>query len=67
MILMMTTTPDRLAIPFVGPFGVMCAAVEALSRTLAAELGAAWLWRRLPAVDRLTGGPRRAMGVHPPR
>lgn len=39
VILMMTTTPDRLAIPFVGPFGVMCAAVEALSRTLAAELG----------------------------
>ena len=38
VILMMTTTPDRLAIPFVGPFRVMCAAVEALSRTLAAEL-----------------------------
>jgi NAD(P)-dependent dehydrogenase (short-subunit alcohol dehydrogenase family) len=39
VILMMTTTPDRLAIPLVGPFGVMCAAVEAISRTLAAELG----------------------------
>ena len=39
VILMMTTTPDRLAIPFSGPFGVMCAAVEGLSRSLAAELG----------------------------
>jgi NAD(P)-dependent dehydrogenase (short-subunit alcohol dehydrogenase family) len=39
VILMMTTTPDRLAMPLVGPFGVMLATVEALSRTLAAELG----------------------------
>jgi NAD(P)-dependent dehydrogenase (short-subunit alcohol dehydrogenase family) len=39
VILMMTTTPDRLGMPLVGPFGVMCAAVEALSHTLAAELG----------------------------
>jgi NAD(P)-dependent dehydrogenase (short-subunit alcohol dehydrogenase family) len=39
VILMMTTTPDRRAIPFVGAFGVVCAEIEALSRTLAAELG----------------------------
>jgi 3-oxoacyl-[acyl-carrier protein] reductase len=39
VILMMTTTPDRNAIPLVGPFGVVLAAIEALSRTLAAELG----------------------------
>jgi NAD(P)-dependent dehydrogenase (short-subunit alcohol dehydrogenase family) len=39
VILTMTTTPDRLAMPLVGPFGVMLATVEALSRTLAAELG----------------------------
>jgi NAD(P)-dependent dehydrogenase (short-subunit alcohol dehydrogenase family) len=39
VIMMLTTTPDRLAIPLVGPFGIMCAAVEALSRTLASELG----------------------------
>jgi 3-oxoacyl-[acyl-carrier protein] reductase len=39
VILTMTTTPDLLAMPLVGPFGVMLATVEALSRTLAAELG----------------------------
>lgn len=39
VILMMTTTPDRRAIPLVGPFGVVLAAIEALSHTLAAELG----------------------------
>jgi enoyl-[acyl-carrier-protein] reductase (NADH) len=39
MILMMTTTPDRRDIPFVGPFGVVLAAIEAFSHTLAAELG----------------------------
>jgi 3-oxoacyl-[acyl-carrier protein] reductase len=39
VILMMTTTPDRRAIPLVGPFGVVLAAIEAFSHTLAAELG----------------------------
>jgi 3-oxoacyl-[acyl-carrier protein] reductase len=39
VILTMTTTPDRRAIPNVGSFGVICAAIEALSHTLAAELG----------------------------
>jgi 3-oxoacyl-[acyl-carrier protein] reductase len=38
-ILMMTTTPDRRGIPLVGAFGVACAAIEAFSHTLAAELG----------------------------
>jgi 3-oxoacyl-[acyl-carrier protein] reductase len=36
VILMMTTTPDRRSIPLVG---VTCAGVEALSHTLAAEVG----------------------------
>jgi 3-oxoacyl-[acyl-carrier protein] reductase len=39
VILMLTATPARLAIPLVGGFGVACAAIEALSRSLAAELG----------------------------
>jgi len=39
VILMMTTTPDRRAIPLVGPFGVVLAAIEAFAHTLAAELG----------------------------
>jgi 3-oxoacyl-[acyl-carrier protein] reductase len=39
VILMMTTTPDRRGIPLVGAFGVTCAGVEALSHTLAAEVG----------------------------
>ncbi len=38
-ILMMTTTPDRRAIPMVGPFGTACAAIEAFAHTLAAEVG----------------------------
>ncbi|HVS08706.1 MAG TPA: SDR family oxidoreductase [Planctomycetota bacterium] len=39
VILMITATPSRLAIPLVGGFGVACAALEALCRQLAAELG----------------------------
>jgi 3-oxoacyl-[acyl-carrier protein] reductase len=39
VILVMTTTPDRRAIPLVGSFGVVLAAIEAFSHTLAAELG----------------------------
>jgi 3-oxoacyl-[acyl-carrier protein] reductase len=39
VILMVTATPDRLAIPRVGSFGVACGALEALCRTLATELG----------------------------
>jgi 3-oxoacyl-[acyl-carrier protein] reductase len=41
VILMMTTTPARLAFPLVGPFGASCSAIEGLSHTLAAELGPA--------------------------
>jgi 3-oxoacyl-[acyl-carrier protein] reductase len=40
VILMMTTTPARLAVPRVGPFGAMCAAIEGFSKKLAAEVGA---------------------------
>lgn len=39
VIMMITATPARLGIPFVGGFSVACAAVEAFSRSLAAELG----------------------------
>lgn len=39
VILMLTATPARMAIPLVGGFGPACAAIEALSRSLAAELG----------------------------
>jgi NAD(P)-dependent dehydrogenase (short-subunit alcohol dehydrogenase family) len=37
---MMTTTPARMAVPRVGPFGMMFAAIEGFSHTLAAEVGA---------------------------
>ena len=37
-ILMVTATPDRVAIPQVGSFGVANAALEGLTRTLATEL-----------------------------
>jgi NAD(P)-dependent dehydrogenase (short-subunit alcohol dehydrogenase family) len=39
VILMVTATPARMAVPLTGSFGVACAALEALSRSLAAELG----------------------------
>ena len=39
VIMMITATPARLAFPLVGGFGVACAAMESLSRSLAAELG----------------------------
>ncbi len=38
VILMVTATPDRVAIPEVGSFGVANAALEGLTRTLATEL-----------------------------
>jgi 3-oxoacyl-[acyl-carrier protein] reductase len=38
-ILMMTTTPARRAIPYVGPFGTVCAAIEGFAHSLAGELG----------------------------
>lgn len=38
-ILAITATPARLAFPLVGGFGVACAAIEALCRSLSAELG----------------------------
>jgi 3-oxoacyl-[acyl-carrier protein] reductase len=39
VILMLTATPDRVAIPMAGSFGVQCAAVESFSRALSVELG----------------------------
>src|SRR5688572_16975092 len=39
VILMLSASPARLAIALTGGFGVACAAIEGLSRTLAAELG----------------------------
>ncbi len=39
VILTLTASPARLALPGAGGFGVACAAIEALTRTLAAELG----------------------------
>jgi 3-oxoacyl-[acyl-carrier protein] reductase len=39
VILTLTASPARLALPGVGGFGVACAAIEGLTRTLAAELG----------------------------
>lgn len=41
VILMLTASPDRTAIPRAASFGVQCAAVESLSRALAVELGPA--------------------------
>lgn len=38
-ILTLSASPARLAIPMTGGFGVACAAIEALTRVLAAELG----------------------------
>jgi 3-oxoacyl-[acyl-carrier protein] reductase len=39
VILMLTATPDRVAIPNAGSFGVQCAAVESFTRALAVEVG----------------------------
>jgi NAD(P)-dependent dehydrogenase (short-subunit alcohol dehydrogenase family) len=39
VILTLAASPARLALPGAGGFGVACAAIEGLSRTLAAELG----------------------------
>jgi 3-oxoacyl-[acyl-carrier protein] reductase len=39
VILTLSASPARLAIALTGGFGVACAAIEALTRTLAAELG----------------------------
>ncbi len=39
VIMMITATPARMAIPLVGGFGVACAAIEGLCRQLAGELG----------------------------
>lgn len=39
VILTLAALPGRLAIALTGGFGVACAAIEGLSRTLAAELG----------------------------
>jgi 3-oxoacyl-[acyl-carrier protein] reductase len=39
VIIMLTASPARLAIPGAGGFGVACAAIEGLTHTLAAELG----------------------------
>jgi 3-oxoacyl-[acyl-carrier protein] reductase len=39
VIMALTATPSRLAIPLVGGFGTACGAIEAMLRTLAAEVG----------------------------
>lgn len=39
VVLMLSASPARLAIPLTAGFGVACAAIEGLSRTFAAELG----------------------------
>ena len=39
VIMMITATPARMGFPLVGGFSVACAAIEAFSRSLAAELG----------------------------
>jgi 3-oxoacyl-[acyl-carrier protein] reductase len=39
VIMMITATPARMGFPVVGGFSVACAAMESLSRSLAAELG----------------------------
>ena len=39
VIMMITATPARMAIPLVGGFSVACAALEGFARSLAAELG----------------------------
>jgi len=39
VILTLTATPDRVAIPNAGSFGIQCAAVESFTRALAVEVG----------------------------
>lgn len=39
VILAITATPSRLALPLVGGFGTACCAIEGMMRTLAAEVG----------------------------
>jgi 3-oxoacyl-[acyl-carrier protein] reductase len=39
VIMELTATPARLALPLVGGFGAACAAIEGMLRTLAAEIG----------------------------
>jgi NAD(P)-dependent dehydrogenase (short-subunit alcohol dehydrogenase family) len=39
VIMAITATPSRLALPLVGGFGTACGAIEGMLRTLAAELG----------------------------
>jgi 3-oxoacyl-[acyl-carrier protein] reductase len=39
VIMMITATPARMALPLAGGFGVACAAIEGLCRQLAGELG----------------------------
>jgi 3-oxoacyl-[acyl-carrier protein] reductase len=65
-ILMVTATPDRVAIPEVGSFGVANAALEGLSRTLATELsphGVRVVCLR-SAGSRDAAGVREAFGIH---
>jgi 3-oxoacyl-[acyl-carrier protein] reductase len=65
-ILMVTATPDRVAIPEVGSFGVANAALEGLTRTLATELsphGVRVVCLR-SAGSRDAAGVREAFGIH---
>jgi 3-oxoacyl-[acyl-carrier protein] reductase len=65
-ILMVTATPDRVAIPDVGNFGVANAALEGLTRTLATELGPRGVrvvcLRSAGSPD--AAGVREAFGLH---
>jgi NAD(P)-dependent dehydrogenase (short-subunit alcohol dehydrogenase family) len=65
-ILMVTATPDRVAIPEVGSFGVANAALEALTRTLATELSPHGIrvvcLRSAGSPD--AAGVREAFGLH---
>jgi 3-oxoacyl-[acyl-carrier protein] reductase len=66
VILMVTTTPDRIAIGDVGSFGVANAALEGLARTLATELGPQGVrvvcLRSAGSPD--AAGVREAFGIH---
>jgi NADP-dependent 3-hydroxy acid dehydrogenase YdfG len=66
-ILMVTATPDRVAIPEVGSFGVANAAVEGAHPYARHRAEPARCPGRLPAVGRLAGRGRRAGGVRSAR
>lgn len=65
VILSLTATPSRLALPMVGGFGTYCSAIEGFYRTLAAEVGEKGVrvcWLR-SAGSPETFGPGVAAGI----